>query len=88
MEPEPNSSTIRKTSKKCWLRFYTKKCRREDFKESPRDTHDIVFKIMEEYQGCFTNEHQKNIQAYDGMVAMDDKLILRILQAHYHKVFN
>jgi len=61
---------------------------KENFKEPPKDSWDIIFKIMEGYQGHYKKKNQMNFKNENGMIVMDDKSNVTILQNHYHEVFN
>ena len=61
---------------------------KESFKEPPKDSWDIIVKIMEGYQGHYKKKNQMNFKNENGMIVMDDKSNVTILQNHYHEVFN
>jgi len=87
--PVTTTSMIQKKSKKKMIELLCQKiCQRDFFKETPKDSWNVIFKIMEGCQGHYKKMNQMNFKNENGMIAMHDKSNVTILQNHYHEVFN
>ena len=63
-------------------------CQKEDFKTNPGDAWQMVFKLIEGFQGHHWSFCQKKFKNKKGKMSKNDNENAKILKQHYKEVFN
>jgi len=78
----------KRKAKRWWQLHFTENIKREDFKTHPKSTWEIVFKLIEGFQGHHRMYKPKAFKDQWGKIATNNKENMNTLGTHYHAIFN
>jgi hypothetical protein len=78
----------KRRAKRKWQYEYAEKCKTRDFILNPKEAWRMVFQLMEGFQKHHRNDLPKKFKSKSGIEAKNDTDNARILNDHFHTLFN
>ncbi len=78
----------KRRAKREWQYIYAEKCQAAHLRINPKETWDMMFKLIEGFQTHHKRTTEKNFKFRDGMIAKDSDKNAKILKAHFSELFD
>ena len=87
-ETRHNLLREKRKAKRQWQYTYASKCQKANFIIKPKEAWEMVFKLMEGFQGHHRTHLPSNFKNANGIEVKNDDDNAVILNAHFHTLFN